>query len=402
MPHEENPRDLSLDVAVIGAGPAGMAAALGFAAKGFQVAVAETAPGASRKAASGRSAALLGASVEFLRSLGVWDMCAEHAAPLRVLQFIDDTGRLFRAPDAAFSASEIGLHAFGYNISNAHLAGALRSAGSSRGLPVIETGTLSHLSLEDSAATLRFANGVTWTARLVIAADGRSSAVRETIGIRSMSWRYDQVAIATSFSHEHPHDGVCIELHRAAGPFTLIPLPGNRSSLVWVEREDEVKRLAAMDEAGFEREVERVSRGRLGRVYDVAERAAFPLSALSAREYGRSRAALVGEAAHVTPPIGAQGLNLGFRDVAEIVRLAAAARDAGRDHGGDEVLAAYTAARRGDIMSRTFGIDLLNRSLLSGALPFQAGRSLGLYALASLGPLRRAFMRSGVSPARAD
>ncbi len=136
----------------------------------------------------------------------------------------------------------------------------------------------------------------------------------------------------------------------------------------------------------------------LGRVSDVSERARFPLSSLAVREYGRTRVALVGEAAHVTPPIGAQGLNLGFRDVEALLGLLAAAKEKKEDLGSDELLRSYSAARRGDIMSRTVGADILNRSLLSDILPLQAARGLGLYALGSIGPLRRAFMRRGMAP----
>lgn len=391
--------EANLDVAIAGAGPAGLAAALGFAARGFRVAVAETAPQASKKAARGRSAALLGVSVDFLRSLGLWAECAAHAAPLAELRFIDDTGRLLRAPDSVFRASEIGLEAFGYNIANADLARALRAAAEDRNVPVLETGPLAAISDDENGIRLEFERAV-FRARLAIAADGRTSPLREAAGIRALSWRYDQIAIATAFSHERPHDFTCIEIHRAAGPFTLVPLPGGRSALVWVERADEAQRLAALPDDAFAQEAEAVMRGRLGRLSDVAERGTFPLSALAARDYGRRRVALVGEAAHVTPPIGAQGLNLGFRDVEAIVRLAAEARDANRDFGGEDVLSAYSAARRGDILSRTAGIDLLNRSLLSDFLPLQIGRGLGLYALGTIGPLRRAFMRSGISPAR--
>jgi 2-octaprenyl-6-methoxyphenol hydroxylase len=225
------------------------------------------------------------------------------------------------------------------------------------------------------------------------------SATREAAGIRKLAWAYDQIALAASFSHERPHRGMCIEFHRSAGPFTLVPLPGNASSFVWVERKAEAERLLGLDDAGFAREAEKASHFVLGRVTAVSERAGFPLSSLAVREYGRARVALVGEAAHVTPPIGAQGLNLGFRDVETLLRLLKEAKERKADLGSEDLLRAYSAARRGDIVSRTFGADILNRSLLSSFLPLQAARGLGLYALGSIGPLRRAFMRRGMAPA---
>ena len=257
------------------------------------------------------------------------------------------------------------------------------------------------MSLERASEEIkiRFESGFECRAPLAIGADGRRSALREAAGIGSAAWSYGQMAIAGSFSHERPHNGVCIEFHRDAGPFTLIPLRGNRSSFVWSERDNEAKRLLGLGDAEFAAEAEKLSCFALGRFSNLSERAGFPLASSIVREYGRGRVALTGEAAHTAPPIGAQGLNLGLRDVETLVALLAQARERGEDIGGDKLLRAYSAARRGDIVSRTLSLDLLNRSLLSGFLPLQAARSLGLYALGTIGPLRRAFMRRGIAPA---
>jgi 2-octaprenyl-6-methoxyphenol hydroxylase len=386
------------DVIVIGAGPAGLIAALACAQAGFATAIVDTSAKASEESAKGRSAALLNNSVAFLRSLGVWEKCAASAEPLKSLQFIDDTGRRMRAPDCVFHAAEIGEEAFGYNISNADLVRALKAHAVQSGIEIMSEGALETMKIGDSAR-VGFAKGAALDGQLVIAADGRASATRQWAGIRTLSWSYDQVAVVTSFSHERPHGGLCIEIHRPAGPFTLVPLPGKASSLVWVERKVEAERLLGLADAEFGYQVEKVSRLALGRVLTIEERARFPLSSMAAREYGRNRVALVGEAAHVTPPIGAQGLNLGFRDAEALVKLLKDARDKGGDIGSDEILRQYSAARRGDVLSRTFGIDVLNRSLLSGLLPLQVARGLGLYALGTVGPLRRAFMRRGIAPA---
>ncbi len=387
------------DVIVVGAGPAGLAAALACLKINLDTIIVNTSMGATADAAKGRSAALFNNTVAFLETLGVWAACRESAEPLRALQFIDDTGRRFRAPDCVFRADEIGEAAFGYNITNAALMAAFSQEAERRHLSLVRTGTLVSLRETPSETVLCFESGAELSAPLVIAADGRMSATRTAAGIRTLAWRYDQIAIATSFSHERPHRGVCIELHRGAGPFTLVPLPGNASSLVWVEREAEAGRLLALDTAQFASEAEKVSRLALGHIFGVHERARFPLSSLAVREYGRARVALVGEAAHAVPPIGAQGLNLGFRDVEALVALIASAKQRRHDIGGEDLLRDYTLARRGDIVSRTFGVDVLNRSLLSGFLPLQAARGLGLFALGAIGPLRRAFMRRGIAPA---
>jgi 2-octaprenyl-6-methoxyphenol hydroxylase len=392
---------VSVDIAIIGAGPAGLAAAIGFSRAGFKTAIADTSPQASKKAATGRSAALLSDTVAFLDRLGVWKACAQSAAPLKVLQFIDDTGRLLRAPDCRFSASEIGKDEFGYNILNADLAAALAQELAAANIEIARQGTVSALSYEGDRVQLAFEQGLQLSARLAIAADGASSPIRSLVGIRSLRWAYDQVAIACSFSHSHHHHDICIEMHRAAGPFTLVPLKGQRSSLVWVERKPEAERLQTLSDDAFAREVEIVSRYVLGSIHDVTPRAAFPLASLIAREYGKSRVALAGEAAHAVPPIGAQGLNLGFRDVETLLDLVTGAANKGEDIGGDAVLQRYWSTRRGDVVSRTLGIDLLNRSLLSGLIPMQFARGLGLYALSAIGPLRRAFMQRGIAPTRA-
>jgi 2-octaprenyl-6-methoxyphenol hydroxylase len=387
------------DVIIAGAGPAGLAAAFACQDEGLKPVVADTSRIASAAAAKGRSAALFNKTIAFLQRLGVWEACQDAAEPLKTLQFVDDSGRFLRAPDCAFHAVEIGEGAFGYNIANADLARAFAAEAERRGIPVIAPGRLTGLSSGATGAQAEFEDGTRLDAPLIIAADGRNSATREAAGIRSFSWAYGQIALAGSFSHERPHNSVCIEFHRQGGPFTLIPLPGNRSSFVWSERKADAERLLALDAGAFAAEAGKASHFALGRISDPSERAAFPLSSVLVRDYGLSRVALVGEAAHAVPPIGAQGLNLGFRDVEVLAALAGEARRRGEDIGGDALLRAYTTARRGDILSRTLGLDLLNRSLLSGFFLLQAGRGLGLLALGMAGPLRRAFMRRGIAPA---
>ncbi len=388
-----------IDAIVASAGPAGMAAALGCLQAGLTPAIVDTSKSASSEAAKGRSAALFNNSVDFLNRLGVWEDCHWRAEPLRGLQFIDDTGRRLRAPDCIFHAEEIGETAFGYNIANADLMAALKAEAERRKLEILAPGPIVSFRETATKASLRFADGTELAAPLAIAADGRMSALREAAGVRKLAWSYDQVALAASFTHARPHRGVCVEFHRGAGPFTLVPLPGNASSFVWVERKVEAERLLALDDASFAHEMEKASHFALGRILEVGKRASFPLSSLAVREYGRARVALVGEAAHVVPPIGAQGLNLGFRDVEALLRLVAAAKEKNADIGSEDLLRDYSAVRRGDVVSRTLGADVLNRSLLSNFLPLQAARGLGLYALGAIGPLRRAFMRRGMAPA---
>jgi 2-octaprenyl-6-methoxyphenol hydroxylase len=184
------------------------------------------------------------------------------------------------------------------------------------------------------------------------------------------------------------------------GPFTLVPLPGNRSSLVWVLEPETAEEVARLDHAALSMEIERRSHSILGKIEVEEGRGIFPLIIATARLFGQNRVALVGEAAHVIPPIGAQGLNLGLRDAASIGELmVAAARDGGEI---EHVLAHYDELRRKDVDSRALAVDLLNRSLLTDFLPVQGARGFGLYLIDHIGPLRRAIMREGIAPAAAQ
>jgi 2-octaprenyl-6-methoxyphenol hydroxylase len=263
-------------------------------------------------------------------------------------------------------------------------------------LRVIETDVTDVVANGDAVTVT--AAGESHTAALVIGADGRRSMCRAAAHIDVDEHNYRQIALTVCLTHSRPHRDVSTELHTASGPFTLVPLPGNRSSLVWVLDPVEADEVAALDDAALAMEIERRSQSMLGKMTIERGRGLFPLSVATARQFAAERIALVGEAAHVVPPIGAQGLNLGLRDAAAIADLALAAHRDGRDLGGDDVLAAYDKARRTDVAGHTVAIDLLNRSLLSDFLPVQGARGLGLYILDRIGPLRRAIMREGVAP----
>jgi 2-octaprenyl-6-methoxyphenol hydroxylase len=237
---------------------------------------------------------------------------------------------------------------------------------------------------------------------LAIGADGRRSLCRAAAGIGIDERRYEQMALTLSFKHTRPHRDISTEFHTPSGPFTLVPLPGNRSSLVWVLEPADANALAALDDAELSSEIERASHSILGKIEVEPGRGLFPLGVATARRFAANRIALIGEAAHVIPPIGAQGLNLGLRDAAAICEVAVAARRAGEDIGGINALARYETMRRSDIGSRTLAIDLINRTLLTDFLPVQGARGLGLYLIDRIGPLRRALMREGVTPGAAQ
>jgi 2-octaprenyl-6-methoxyphenol hydroxylase len=384
----------SVEVAVVGGGPAGLTAAVALAAAGVETAlIAKTPP------ADNRTTALWSASVAAMEALDVWPLCRDNAAPLTAIRLIDDTRRLIRAPEVTFEAHEIGLDAFGHNIANRHLVAALdQRAAALLSLRRIEA-AVTAVQPRDTGVTIRLDNGPTIEARLVVGADGRRSLCRQVAGIETDRRDYPQSALTLNLAHARPHDGISTEFHTESGPFTLVPLPGLRSSLVCVTGPDEAERLAALDAAALSDEIERRAHSILGKVQAEDGRGLFPLSVETARAFGAQRIALAGEAAHVIPPIGAQGLNLGLRDVATISELVVEARRDGHDVGGDDLLARYDRLRRADVSSRTVAVDMLNRSLLSDFLPVQASRGFGLYLIDRIAPLRRALMREGVEPA---
>lgn len=380
------------EVVVVGAGAVGLACALALARAGFSTCLLGPAP----ERRDGRTAALMSGSMELMGSLGLADRVREVAAPLRALRIVDDTGSLFRPPPATFRAAEIGLEAFGWNIENAALVGLLAGAARTGGLAWRED-IVSGIALDGEVATVTLASGAALTTRLVVGADGRRSRVREVARIATRSWSYPQAAITTLLAHERAHEDVSTEFHTRAGPFTVVPLPGRRSSLVWVARPTDAERMTTMDDADLARAVERQSHGMLGRIHIDGPRGTVPLGGASVARLTESRVALIGEAAHLLPPIGAQGLNLGFADVTALVRALRGARRAGLDLGSEAALAPYDRARRGEIGLRTFAVDRLNRALLSDLVPVDALRGIGLGALSRIGPLRRAVMRAGLA-----
>ncbi|MDP4023691.1 FAD-dependent monooxygenase [Methylobacterium sp. NEAU 140] len=390
---EENEKHFA--VAVVGAGAAGLAAALASAQAGIRTALV----GRHAPVADGRTVALLDGSVRFLDALGAWPVIAPQASPLCELQIVDDTGSLFRPPPARFRAAEIGLDAFGWNVESARLVETLRArARAQENLTLVESDAAGAEPAE-RFSRLGLVDGGHVLAELIVGADGARSPLRAASGVRVRDWAYPQAAITTILAHERPHRDVSTEFHTRSGPFTLVPMAGgHRSSLVWVTGEGAARRLADLDDAALSDAVERQARAMLGAMRIDGPRGLVPMRGLAVGRPVAPRLALIGEAAHVFPPIGAQGLNLGLRDAAALRdALVRAARD-GRDPGGRGTLDAYASGRRLDAAARTAAVDLLNRSLLADLLPVDALRGLGLLAMAQIGPLRRIVMREGVLP----
>lgn len=394
--------DQHYDICIVGAGAAGLAAALTFAREGYSVAVI----GRAHAPRDGRTVALLDGSVQLMERLGVWEALAPHAAPLEIMRLVDDTDSLFRAPVVDFKCREIGLDAFGWNVENANLVEILGEAVAARpeiaSFSNMATGIGSQDTMtpgsQDQRITIALDDGSRIAASLVVAADGRNSPMRRAAGIPARSWAYPQAALTTILAHERDHRDISTEFHTRHGPFTLVPLPGRRSSLVWVTEPEKAAHLREYTDAALALTIERQAKAILGKMTIDGPRGVVPMGGLSVSRFTAPRLALVGEAAHAFPPIGAQGLNLGLRDVAALRDAVVGADGGGADPGSAAALARYDRGRRFDVRSRTLGVDMLNRTLLSGLLPADFLRGTGLRALAAITPLRRMMMREGVSP----
>lgn len=387
---------LTAEVAVVGGGPAGLTAAIALGRAGVETVLISKRPVQDDH----RTTALLLGSVTALDALGVWAACRPQAASLRRMRIVDDTARLLRAPEIAFEADEIGIEAFGYNMENRHLLAALDDNARALGGAITRIDDAARtVEVSEDSVTIALAGGDEVSARLVVGADGRRSLCRAAAGIESEVHNYPQTALTFNLAHARPHQNISTEFHTPAGPFTLVPLPGNRSSLVYVTDPATARSVTELDEAALAEELERRAHSILGKFTVEPGRGAFPLAKETARRFAGSRIALIGEAAHVLPPIGAQGLNLGLRDAATIAEIVVDALRAGEDVGAPPVLERYNGARRADVTSRGMAADLLNRTLLSDFLPLQGVKQLSFFLLQRIGPLRRAVMREGIAPA---
>ena len=390
------------DIVISGGGVAGLTAACLFGTEGFRVLCLDPAPPVTDGAAAGadqRTTAFLQPARGLLEEAGLWEALAPHAAALRIMRIVDAGGERAEARQVRdFAASEIGDLPFGWNLPNWLLRREMVARIAA--LETVEfrpgTGTAG-LFTWDREARVTLSDGSKVRTKLVIAADGRGSPMREAAGIGVKVTRYGQKALAFAVTHPIPHENVSTEIHRSGGPFTLVPLPDRdgrpASAVVWMEDGAEALRLAALEPAPFEAALMERSCGLFGPLRLETPRAVWPIVTQVAERMSGQRLALIAEAAHVVPPIGAQGRNMSLGDLRALRDLAVAARD---DPGPAEVLDAYHRARHTEVAIRATGIDMLNRASQVHAQPLRDLRAAGLSALYGAAPVRRMLMQMGL------
>ena len=395
------------DILISGGGIAGLTAAAAFASSGFSVICADPAPPVTERDAEGsdlRTTAFLQPAQALLERCGIWAQLADHAAPLQIMRIVD-AGGLRPEPRVVkdFNAADISDQPFGWNLSNWLLRREMIARLAE--LPNVDlrfgTGTTGLFTRTDEAR-VSLSDGSQVTAKLVVACDGRSSPMREAASIPVKTTRYGQKALAFAVTHAVPHDNVSTEIHRSGGPFTLVPLPDHAgqpcSAVVWMERGPEVARLASLPVPEFEAEMTARSAGLWGPLSLITRRTVWPIISQVAERMEAERVALVAEAAHVVPPIGAQGLNMSLGDMRVLLDLAEA--DPG-NLGSRAMLTAYHKARHGEVRARVAGIDALNRASMASIRGLRDMRMRALRAFYSVKPVRTTLMRAGLGTGRA-
>jgi len=389
----------STDIVIAGGGVAGLTAAAAFGTAGFNVTIIDPTPPVTTRDAEGsdmRTTAFLQPAQQFLEAAGLWARLAPHATSLQIMRIVDVGTQEHVTRD--FNATDISERPFGWNLPNWLLRREMVSRLEE--LPNVDFRPgvgFARMLARSNEAIVTLSDGTQIAAQLLIGADGRGSAVRHGAGIDVKTMRYGQKALTFAVTHDAPHDNVSTEVHRSGGPFTLVPLPDHDgrpcSAVVWMEQGAEAKRLAALDVTAFEAAANDRSAFLYGPLKLASRRSVWPITSQIAHHLTAPRTALVAEAAHVMPPIGAQGLNMSLRDLSCLLDLAVAQPGA---LGSPDMLGAYARKRHPDIKLRVTGIDALNRASIAGSPMMQSLRTKGIEALYGIKPVRRTLMQMGL------
>jgi 2-octaprenyl-6-methoxyphenol hydroxylase len=371
-----------------------MLLAVACAGAGLEVAVVDPQDAAAMQGDrfDGRTSAIAYGSRLVFDGIGLWPRIAPDAEPIREIRVADDESLLFLHYDSA----DLGPAAtpLGYIVENRVLRRVLlETARTLPTLRLLAPRRILGMAASDGGAEAVLDGGERLRTRLVAAADGKNSPLRRAAGIAALEWRYPQVGIVTTVAHARPHAGIAVEHFLPAGPFAILPMIGNRSSIVWTENADLAPALLALSETDFASELRARFGGFLGAIEPVGPRWAYPLALMQAERYAGRRLALIGEAAHVIHPIAGQGLNIGIRDVAALAELIVDQRRRGLDIGEPLLLERYQRWRRPDALVLAAVTDGLNRLFSNTLPPLRLARDLGLAAVNRVPPLKRLLMR---------
>lgn len=394
--------ELKADIIISGAGPAGLTLSILLGRAGFKVILIDAEPPTpiDTNAPSGRTAALLNSSINVIKAAGLWENIADIATPLKVMRIIDDSTKGADA-DAGitFYAKEAGQECFGYNVPNSYLRLALANKiPDVKNLTRLAPSKLKSYKIDGAKILAVTEDGKKIEASLIIGTDGRNSLVRKVAKIEVKTHDYGQIAMTCLIEHSKPHNFTSTEFHREGGPFTFVPMPGNQSSIVWVEKTDDAKKYLAMKKPEYERAIQDRTNGYLGTVTLKSNPESWPLMMLSSEKLTGDRSVIAAEAAHVMSPIGAQGLNLSLRDVATLAEILTDAARLGEDIGSKTVLDRYERRRHLDIKSHVLGIDGYNRVVANDMGFLKDMRRLGLKGIDKIPGLKQFAMNQGLLP----
>ena len=379
------------DATIVGGGMVGLTAAIGLARHGFEVAVIDRAPIGDLTAVEydGRASALAFATCRMLEALGIWAHMEPYAQPINEIRVSDGPSLLH----LHFDHKTLGDGPLGNMVENRHTRLALfNRVQELDGITLFMASSISNIETSQDESRVTLETGETISSKLLIGADGRGSMVRKKAAIPVSTFEYKQHGIVCSIEHEISHQGIAHERFLPSGPFAVLPLTGNRASLVWTEKSHLVETIMGLSDRAFTAEVQRRVGDFLGEVKPVGGRWAYPLTLQYADTYTDTRLVILGDAAHGIHPIAGQGLNLGLRDVAALVETMSNAANVGLDIGSVQALSTYSNWRHTDNASLISVTDLLNRLFSNDIGPIRTARDIGLAAVEQVQPLKNFFM----------
>ena len=383
----------SYDAIIIGAGMVGMATAIGLAQSGLNVALVDKMPLSDQTLPTfdGRVSAIALASKRLLDNLGIWQSMAAHAEPIMDIRVVDSSSPFY----LHYDYEEVGDEPFGWIVQNRHTRCALleKLHALSSHIALYAPDSIATLDQGIASNNVTLKSGKALLAPLLIVADGKFSKTREMMGVPAQTIPYDHTAIVCTIAHEKPHHGLALERFFGVGPFAVLPMQGQRSSLVWTEKHDMAKHMVSLPEDDLAEEIYTRTDGYLGNVSIEGRCFSYPLSLVFAKDYTANRAVLIGDAAHGIHPIAGQGVNLGFRDVAALVEVLTKAKRLGLDMGSQVVLADYSKWRSFDAASMVVVTDGINRLFSNNNTLLSAARKTGLATVSKIPPLKQFYMR---------